>query len=255
MKNHFPVRCGLMDDDYFALNWMAGLVARDIRIKLCFAVNSPAELFQRIAHTPAIDLILLDAEYQVHYPPLMELITSIKTIIPHVKIVCLSQFCHPQTLAEAITAGVCGFFLKNEVRMEIGSALIHAMNTSLLVTAGVNQVLGAANLKCTIPVETIQTWIPNPHLSPQLQKVFNLRILYGMSTPIAAQEINLAPGTIEKYMQYVYQKLSMPWGDQSYLFGINLYEYPLDVQAFHQFSLPPQKNHIQSQHLNFKTMQ
>ena len=130
------------------------------------------------------------------------------------------------------------YLLKKEIRMGVVSAIISANSESFLVTPGVFRVLQKESPKKNKKVTVIGPWRPNPGLSPQLQQVFTLRVLYGMSAPSVAQEINLAPGTIDKYMQYVYQRLSMNWGDEKYLNGVQLDKMPPDVKAFHRYSLP-----------------
>ena len=128
--------------------------------------------------------------------------------------------------------------------MEICSALIFALQVTFLVTPGVLPILRQDRNKIMEKVSRINTWAPNPGLTPQLMQVFTLRILYGMSAPLTAQEIHLAPGTVEKYMQYAYQKLSTQWGDDEYLAGLDLENMPPEVQAFHQFNLPPKVSTI-----------
>jgi DNA-binding NarL/FixJ family response regulator len=60
-----------------------------------------------------------------------------------------------------------------------------------------------------------------------------------MSAPLTAKEVFLSSGTVEKYMQQIYQKLSLEWGDTSLLTGVNLEKVSPETQAFHFYVLPP----------------
>ena len=162
-----------------------------------------------------------------------------RAIFPDVGILCLSQYGERSLLQQALRAGACGFLLKSEIRMEIVSAVVESMRVGFLVTPGLLPALREQGL-AVAGLAAIQAWAPNPRLSPQLLQVFTLRILYGMSAPQAAAELHLAPATVEKYMQYVYQKLSIRWGAEHYLAGVDLAGLPPEVEAFHRFSLPPE---------------
>lgn len=240
MNLRLPLRVGLMDDDFFALKWNADLLTRDIRTTVCIEAETPGGFLQALGQGIELDVALLDVEYDPEQPPLAELIGFVRAARPYARIVCLSQYGRRRHLDAALNAGVKGFLLKHEIRMGIASALVQATRVGFLVTPGVlARRPGLALL--SQPVETIHPWEPHPGLTPQLSQVFTLRVLYGMSAPMAAQEIHLAPQTVEKYMQYAYQKLSRCWGDERYLLGIKLDDFPLEIQAFHRFNLPPLK--------------
>ncbi len=245
MKIRLPVEVGLMDDDFFALKWNADLLTRDLRTKVLFETETPLELLHELKSYGKIDAVLLDVEYNNQDLCLHDLVKTIKSIQPRSAIVCLSQYGEPEHFYTAIAAGTRGFLLKREVRMAIASALVQALQVDFLITPGILpllcQNLGLSSRQYRDSVSRINAWLPNPSLTPKLQQVFTLRILYGMSSPLVAQEIHLAPTTVEKYTQYAYQKLSTQWGDEQYLAGVDLTEQAPEVQAFHRFNLPPKE--------------
>lgn len=239
MDLRLPIRVGLMDDDFFALKWIAGLLTRDLRTEVLFECDSPRELLQTLKKSENIVAVLIDVEYTLNEPPLPELIRSINRAQPQLAIVCISQYGDPELIHAAITSGARAFLLKRDIRMEIGSAIVQALQVDLLITPGVLLLIDDEFLGTASRPATINPWSPNPGLTPKVNQVFTLRILYGMSAPLAAQEIHLAPSTVEKYIRYAYQKLSSQWGDEQYLVGINLDDQPPEVRAFHRFNLPP----------------
>jgi hypothetical protein len=116
-----------------------------------------------------------------------------------------------------------------------------ALQVEFLITPGVLPLLRQECKELAQRATQIPRWVSPPGLTPQLRQVFTLRVLYGMSAPLTAQEIHLSPGTVEKYMQHVYQRLLTPWGDESSLMGLDLGAFPPKVQAFHFFTLPPKE--------------
>ena len=238
MKVKLPVRVGLMDDDFFALKWIADLLTRDFRTTVAFETETPGELLTQLKRYD-VDIVLLDVEYQPQEPELSELMCLIQSVNAPPAIVCFSQFDKAKTLRTAIYHGARGFLLKQEVRMAISSALVMASQVNFLITPGVLSVMRQEYQRIIGRVTSINAWRPHPGLTPQLRQVFTLKVLYGMSAPLTAQEIHLAPSTVEKYMQYAYQKLSSRWGDDRFLVGLDLNDCAPEIQAFHRFTLPP----------------
>lgn len=239
MNTRFPIRVGLMDDDYFALKWNSDLLTHDLRTTVCFEVESPGELLLELNRCPDIDMLLLDVEYSPEEPLLDALFQAIfKAHVPPI-ILCLSQYGSPQTLAAALGSGVRGFLLKHEIRMEICSALVLALQANFLVTPGILPVIQRHFTAYINQVEVIPPWVPHPDLSKQLRNILTLRVLYGLSAPLTALKTHLATGTVEKYMQTIYQILNTPWGAEEFLAGLELKSLPMETQAFHRFTLPP----------------
>lgn len=236
---NLPIRVGLMDDDFAALKWNAALLSRDVRTCVCLEAESPAELLAKLDRNAELDVLLLDTEYFPQEPPLGELISKIHTLQPAIPIVCLSQYGEKQFLQAALQCRARGFLLKSEVRMAVGSAVTLALRSDFLISSGMLPQLGAQQMLPRGRLVQINTWVDHPALTPQLKQVFTLRILYGMSAPLAAKEIHLAPATVEKYIQHTYQKLSQHWGDERLLEGVEMEQLPAEAWAFHLYTLPP----------------
>jgi DNA-binding NarL/FixJ family response regulator len=242
MKISLPVKVGLMDDDFFALHWNAELISRDIRTSLVFAANTLEELEAKVGSSSPVDALILDVEYWPEMPRFSDLLANIRNWMPEGVLVCLSQYGDAQKLDAAISAGASSFLLKHEVGMSIVSAVIASMQNTFLVTPGLLKTELAENNLALHNAKVFSAWVANPYLTPKLKQVFTMRVLYGMTAPFSARKIHLAPATIEKYMQYVYEKMSKPWGEKSYLLGADLTELSPEIEAFHLYSLPPKRN-------------
>jgi DNA-binding NarL/FixJ family response regulator len=233
-----------MDDDFFALKWNADLLTRDVRTMVCFEAETPETLLFHLRQCGDLDIVLLDVEYYPAHPKLPDLIRKIQDTNERPVIVCLSQYGEIDSLRAALKYGARGFLLKRDVRMGICSAMVLAMKVDFLITPGILPLLYEENPRFAPRTSMINPWKPHPKFTPRVRQVFTLRVLYGMSAPSAAREIFLAPKSIEKYMQYAYQYLSNQWGDTNYLAGVDLDEMAPEVQAFHQYSLPPKGDQI-----------
>jgi len=249
-ETRYPILVGIMDDDFFALKWNASLIMRDIRTTVCFEVETPTELIDKVYQDPRVDLILLDVEYQPQRPELSKLITRITNSPAKPAVVCLSQYGDQDDFITAVQNGARGFLIKNEVRMEICFAIVQALHSRFLITPGIKKLVKMLPRAWQDEVTIISSWIPHPCLTSQLQRVFTLKVLYGMSASLTAQKMHLMPGTVEKYMQYIYQRLEIKWGDEKYLGISELEKYSPEVQAFHRYNLPPILKKVKNR-LNF----
>jgi len=239
MSVQYPLLVALMDDDCAALKWNAHLLAHDLRTRVVLEAESPVELLNKLRRQSRIDVVLLDVEYQPAQPALPELIAQIIAIQPAISILCLSQYGGEENLLNAIRAGAHGFLLKREVRVSIGSAVIMTRGCNFLISAGMLPLLEAKQLRAWGKVAKINNWIAHPALTPRLNEVLTLRVLYGMSAPMAASEIQLATTSIEKYMQLAYQKLSIRWGNDRLLECLEFENIHPEVWAYHVYTLPP----------------
>ncbi len=239
MSVKFPIHVALMDDDFSALQWNANLLSRDMRTTVSFEAESPEELLLKLHRHPEVDIVLLDVEYLPDEPTLQELIGRISAFSSTPAVICLSQYGGESPLEHAIQSGARGFLLKNEVRMAISSAVMLALEAGFLISPGVIPWLNEIRSQATGDVVRMKPWVVHPAFSAQLKQVFTLKVLYGMSAPLTAQEVFLTPGTVEKYMQHAYQKLSQHWGDERLLEGVETEELSPEAWAFHLYTLPP----------------
>ncbi len=237
MSAKFPIRVALMDDDFAALKWNADLLTRDQRTTVSLEAESPTELLSKLSNHAPVDVILLDVEYWPEDPPFSEFVDQVVSLRPANAVVCISQYGRERSFFTAVQAGVRGFLLKCEVRMSISSAVTLALRSDFLVSSRMLPLLEANWVRGK--VVKLNSWAAHPALTPQLSEVFTLRILYGMSAPQTASEIHLAPATVEKYMQYAYQKLGERWGDERLLEGIEIEHLSPEALAFHLYTLPP----------------
>lgn len=239
MKNKFPYKVALMDDDFYALKWNTALFMRDPRTTVVIDAGSPTELLESLEkEKTSPDAFIIDVEYEDDKISLDDLLSKLKNDHPNSNIVCLSQYGGSEQIQAARQTKVNGFLIKDDVRMAIIPALIKSMTSPFLITPSIENMMMNVNRN---EYEVFPVWLPNPKLTPQIMKAFWLRVFFGMRAAFAAEELFVAKGTVERYINQAYRILPDSWSDDSYLDHIDLEKFSPEDQAFLWFTLPPRK--------------
>jgi DNA-binding NarL/FixJ family response regulator len=240
-KKDFPLRVAVLDDDFYALKWNTALIMRDPRTTVVTEAETPDELLDLLRKEERIHVVVVDVEYGEEFPPLDELLTSIKKRSPNAVIVCLSQYGEAEAIQSAITHGVQGYLIKSEVRMAIVPAIMKATMNGLVISPGIADSFGKSPPLGEPEIHVLPEWSPNPRLTPQIIKSFWLRVFFGMRASLAADELYLETATVERYINQAYKVLTDGWADESYLFDVDFSTLSPEDQAFVWFTLPPRK--------------
>ncbi len=242
MNDHLPIKVALMDDDFYALKWNTALFMRDPRTTVVIEAGSPSELLAALKHEKGSpDAFIIDVEYMHELPSFADLLTQLRNDHPSSTLVCLSQYGKPEHLAAAFKSGAKAFLIKDDVRMAIIPALIKSITSKFMISASLEDAV--TKIDCR-EFDVFPVWHPNPKLTPQIMKAFWLRVFYGMRAAFAAEELFVAKGTVERYINQAYRILPDMWGDDSYLDKIDLDTLSPEDQAFVWFTLPPRKKPI-----------
>lgn len=234
-----PFKVLIMDDDNLALSMAVILLYRHLGTVVLAQAGTPDEVLRLIKEQIRPDVVVLDIEYQRPEPALVELVQAIRGIASRTSIVCLGQYVDPDNARAVLSAGVDGLLLKREIGFALASAILQVCQGEMVISsayAGLVQVEFPHLLK---RVRRLPNWEENPDLSSQVRKSFFLRVLAGMRAPLAAEELGVEPGTIEKYISYAYQILQSDWADETYLEGIDISRLSPEDQAFHRYTLLP----------------
>jgi DNA-binding NarL/FixJ family response regulator len=240
-SRNYPLRVAVLDDDFYALKWNTALIMRDPRTTVIIEAETPTELLEQLRGEDRTHVVVVDVEYGGEYPPLGELLTSIKKLAPDAIIVCASQYGEAATVKVALEHNVQSFLIKSEVRMAIVPAIMKATMNSLVVSPGIAASLDISSSLVGSEIHIFPAWSPNPRLTPQIIKSFWLRVFFGMRASLVAEELYLETATVERYINQAYKVLTDGWADESYLFDVDLTALSPEDQAFVWFTLPPRK--------------
>ncbi|MEJ2757926.1 MAG: hypothetical protein P8046_05525 [Anaerolineales bacterium] len=217
-----PFKVALMDDDFYALKWNTALVMRDPRTTVTIEADTPRNLLDGIREEGEPNIVIVDVEYAATRMPMEEMLEVIETAMQH---------------------NVKGFLIKNEVRMEMVSAISYAAHTGLVVSPKIFDLLPSEFTFGPRQAHVIPVWKPNPRLTPQIIKSFWLRVFFGMRASLAADELYVETATVERYINQAYKVLTDGWADESYLFDVDFSALSPEDQAFVWFTLPPKESY------------
>ncbi len=214
----FPLRVVVMDDDYFALKGVAGLLSRDLRTMVCGECDSAEALIQTLTQLKQPpDIVLIDAEYRQDAITLPDLMARTRKLCGDAVLICWSQYGEPDAMRSVVAAGADGILIKKEVRLAIATDLVRAWHRRSAWSPSVAQILGADFDEWLTQGGKMEPWEPHPDLSPRLKQVFWLCIVYGMNVRDAAAEMHVQPETVERYRMKIYDIMNDGWVDDSYL--------------------------------------
>lgn len=238
-----PVSVLIMDNDYYALQWIGGLIMRDPRTTACGLCENLDD-FYKIAQFRRPDSALLDVDTGLDGMDLAQLMNVFFERSPGCKLICISNGASVAMIETSYNAGAQGFLFKSEIRLGLVTAILLALQGRFVVTRGIQELLGShGNSYIRKTLQVLTTWQPNPNLTPQLQAALMLRLLHGMHSASAAKQLYLQPGTIEKYVSTGYDILaSCELSDHDFEIGVNLDLLSPEERALVLFTAIPAKS-------------
>ncbi|MGB1252453.1 MAG: response regulator [Candidatus Promineifilaceae bacterium] len=252
MSNRFPLRVAIMDDDFYALKGVAALLSRDLRTMIVDECSSAESLLSTLKKSrPKPDVILIDAEYRGGLIQIDDLLRRARRSAPEAVIIYWTQYADPQPVRAAAAANVNAIFVKSEVELGLATAIERAYIAERACTPSVSKLLRGHYDAWLADAVRIEKWELHPDLSPRLEQVFWLCIIYGMSVRAAAAEMCVQPETVERYRMKIYDIIDDGWNNEKYLAAareriVGAQEATRSINwAFHMMTQPPRLVGIQ----------
>ena len=246
MSNRFPLRVSIMDDDFYALKGVAALLSRDLRTVVVDECNSAEILLHTLKKSrPKPDVVLIDAEYRRSSISIRELLRQARKAAPEAILIYWTQYGEPEQIRDAAAASVDAIFVKSEVELGLATAIERAYIARRACTSSIAGVLKGHHDAWLAEAVLIEGWEVHPDLSPRLEQVFWLCIVYGMSVRSAAAEMCVQPETVERYRMKIYDIIDDGWNNEKYLSAareriIGAQEATRSINwAFHMMTQPP----------------
>lgn len=138
------IRVLIVEDDFYARNWMELLLRRDWRTKVAREVNNPVALSIALEdlnnHHEQIDLVLIDTD-NPHDPNwLNDVLRSIEARCPNAAILFIGAAPNARLARMAAQRHVAGYILKDEICYSLAWAVSLAAAHHTVITPGIYDV-------------------------------------------------------------------------------------------------------------------
>lgn len=200
----------VMDTDYYSLQSINSYLAWDRRTRVTALAETIDALWAIIAKTSEAeqpDVVLIDADHLGGAAVLGQQIQRLRARIPKVMVLCLSQTVDPALIEAAVAAGAHGFLLKNEVRLHIAWAIIHALEQPFIASKGIMRVGESIFMRHHVKASQLPERRQYPELTERIKQAVELCVVKGMPAHLAADEMGISLHTIRSYIKEGYRIL------------------------------------------------
>ncbi len=208
------IRVMLVEDDFYARNWMELLLRRDWRTKVIQEVTDAADLSAALndlaEHHEKIDLVLIDTD--IPYDPtwLPEVMRCLEAHSPNTVMMFTGVTPNAQIAQMLQQPKVVGYILKGEIRYSLAWAISLASKRQMVITPGVENAL-APNM--VLPEGTIildgRKPIPVEGLSELEKKRSRMVFVFSMERREFADEEEISEDYSYGVVNMLYEKLGL----------------------------------------------
>lgn len=196
-----PARIVIVDDHPMMRAGLAMQISEEPDLEVCGQAEDVKDALAAVKSTSP-DLAIIDIALKQGHG--VDLIKSIKSRFPNVKMLVLSAYKESLYAERALRAGAMGYLNKQETGQKIFQAIRTVLAGDRYVSQEmtkrlISQALGAADATRAIPVES---------LSDRELEVFQL-IGEGLTTAAIARRLHLSPHTIDTHREKIKQKLNV----------------------------------------------
>src|SRR5262249_22682059 len=179
----------VVDDHPMVRDGLVRLISQQNDLVCCGEASTFAETLTAVARQKP-DLIILDLRLKAQDG--LELIKSLKSQHPHVRILVLSQYGAPIYIERAMRAGASGYVVKEQAAEEVLSAIRTVLAGEMYLTRG---MAGLLLKKLLVP----KSGLSSPSAEPLTDRELHVLQLLGsgLSTREIASELHLSFKTIE----------------------------------------------------------
>ncbi len=205
-----PYSVMVVDDDYYALEAVKQLLARDDRTRVWGGADSIDGAVGELATTEHRhpDVILLDVRFGSEERAGIVGLPRIAAASPDAKVLVTSVLRAEDIVLDAIAAGADGYVWKNESGSGIASAVQCVAEGRFVMTPSIAEmVLGEADELKAYASEVLGDEPEFSDLTTSLKKTLYLFCLCGLSVKEIAAELQLSPYTVSSRIKAAYQVL------------------------------------------------
>lgn len=201
MLNRINLKVMILDTDFYALRALNSYLAWDRRTRVIALPESEAqalEFIRSVSLAEQPDVLLLEPDSYPNAVALGQAITRFRALVEDLIVLCLPHRAAPDYVEAAQRAGARGYLLRNEVRLRLVGAILHAQEHPFVITEGVPTVPRA---------ELLPPQREYPEMTERIRQALWLCVIEGMPAQLAADEMGISPHTIRSYIKEGYRIL------------------------------------------------
>lgn len=200
----------IMDTDFYASHAINSFLAWDRRTRVTHIAESLKDMWNNINSTPLAELpnvILLETDHVGGPDMLVKTITELHKRIPHVRVICLAQEPIVNLVEAASEANAAGYFLKQDIRLQIAWGIVYCLNHEFTVTTTIAHACSERFNHRIFHARVLPGMRKFPELTGRIGQALKLCVLDGLPAHLAADEMGISLHTIRGYIKEGYRIL------------------------------------------------
>lgn len=200
----------IMDTDFYASHGINGFLAWDRRTRVTHLADSLKDMWVYINDTPLAELpniILLEADTIGGPNALGKTVVELYQRINQVRVICMAQTATVNLVEAAADAGAVGYFLKQDVRLQIAWGIVYALSHDFTITSGIAHACAEHYHHRIFHAAVLPGMRKFPELTGRIRQALKLCVLDGLPAHLAADEMGISLHTIRGYIKEGYRIL------------------------------------------------
>ena len=200
----------ILDTDFFASHALNSFLAWDRRTRVTYLASSVKDMWGNIGDTPLAELpniVLLEADHIGGADVLTKTIHALYKQIAHVRVICMGQEATINLVEAAADAGAAGYFLKQDVGLQIAWGIVYSLNHNFTVTSSIAHASADRSNHRIFKAAVLPGMRKFPELTGRIGQALKLCVLDGLPAHLAADEMGISLHTIRGYIKEGYRIL------------------------------------------------
>ncbi|WP_065202249.1 response regulator transcription factor [Chromobacterium subtsugae] len=205
-----PIRVALLDDHLMILHGLSGHLAGVAGLRVAGSFTASSQLMQALAGGLAAETDVVVIDYALRPDDIdgLNLIRALRIRFPRLRLLVMSAYYTPATVALALRGGAHGFIGKEQGLDELVAAIRALADGRDYLSPEMSRELHARLEASDAPQGASPTLLDHPDLSPREREVLRC-CLHGLSVSDIAAKFSRSVKTISNQKQSALKKLGL----------------------------------------------
>jgi len=200
----------ILDTDFYASHAINSFLAWDRRTRVTHIASSVKDMWSNLNSTPLAELpniVLLEADHIGGADVLTKTIHELYKRVAQVRVICMGQECTVSLVEAAAEASAAGYFLKQDVGLQIAWGIVYSLNHEFTITSGIAHACADRFNHRIFHAAVLPGMRKFPELTGRIGQALKLCVLDGLPAHLAADEMGISLHTIRGYIKEGYRIL------------------------------------------------